>query len=178
MTYGRCFLRKKFIKPPIFFIVITSCFVGVLFVLSGNQEEYEFLISPEEKVNIGRSAKISLAIFGDNSSKSILKYRIFITILYCVSFIGNVNGRRKNMLDGCRFVYLDVGTNIGVQIRKLFEPKLYPRAKIHKIFNYFFGNLTERTNAGVCAVGFEPNPSHSLHLQGTLGKKWVQLHSS
>ena len=112
------------------------------------------------------------------SSNCNLKDHRFIAILYCVSFIGNLNGRRKNILDGCRFVYLDVGTNIGVQIRKLFEPKLYPRAKIHKIFNYFFGNLTERTNAGVCAVGFEPNPSHSLHLQGTLGKKWVQLHSS
>ena len=79
MTYGRCFLRKKFIKPPLFFIVITSCFVGVFFVLSGNQEEYEFLISPEEKVNIGRSAKIPLAIFGDNLI-------VFLNIVYLLQF--------------------------------------------------------------------------------------------
>ena len=64
--------------------MITSCFVGVFFVLSGNQEEYEFLISPEEKVNIGRSAKISLAIFGDNLIKN---HRIvFLNIVYLLQF--------------------------------------------------------------------------------------------
>ena len=72
---------------------------------------------------------------------------------------------RTNILDGCRFVYLDVGTNIGVQIRKLFEPELYPNASIHEVFNKYFGNIDERTNAGVCAVGFEPNKNHTTHLK-------------
>ena len=30
--------------------------------------------------------------------------------------------REPNFLDGCAHVYLDVGTNVGVQIRKLYEP--------------------------------------------------------
>ena len=28
----------------------------------------------------------------------------------------------ENELDGCYHVYLDVGANVGIQIRKLFEP--------------------------------------------------------
>lgn len=29
----------------------------------------------------------------------------------------------KNELDGCYHVYLDIGTNVGIQIRKLYEPR-------------------------------------------------------
>ena len=72
------------------------------------------------------------------------------------------------MLDGCRYVYLDVGSNIGIQIRKLFEPAKYPEASVHKIFDEYFGNLSHRNRAGVCAVGFEPNPNHAKYLQGKL----------
>jgi len=111
--------------------MMTSCLVGVIFLISGNQEGYQFLMSPEEEPNLG-----------------------------------SFDNGKNNILDGCRFVYLDVGTNIGVQIRKLFEPKLYPNASIHQVFDRYFGNLKERTNEGVCAVGFEPNPSHTFHLQG------------
>ena len=35
--------------------------------------------------------------------------------------------------DDCWHVYLDVGTNIGVQIRKLFEPERYPGAERKKL---------------------------------------------
>ena len=78
-------------------------------------------------------------------------------------------GSRTNILDGCRFVYLDVGTNIGVQIRKLFEPELYPtqNVSIHQVFDTYFGSLEQRTKAGVCAVGFEPNPNHTMYLERT-----------
>ena len=44
------------------------------------------------------------------------------------------NKNRKNMLDGCYHVYLDAGSNIGAQVRKLFEPKRYPQAYVHSIF--------------------------------------------
>ena len=32
----------------------------------------------------------------------------------------------------CHHFYLDMGTNIGVQIRKLYEPNKYPKAQLHK----------------------------------------------
>ena len=50
----------------------------------------------------------------------------------------------KNILDGCYHVYLDVGSNIGVQVRKLYEPELSPKANVHTIFNSQIGSIEER----------------------------------
>ena len=76
---------------------------------------------------------------------------------------------KENILDGCYHVYLDVGSNIGVQIRKLFEPKLYPNAHVHPVFNSNFGAIGERMDENypfsICAVGFEPNPRHTKYLK-------------
>ena len=78
-----------------------------------------------------------------------------------------IGSRGKNMLDGCYHVYLDVGSNIGVQVRKLYEPGLYPDADVHTIFNSQFGSIEERNsdNRIICAVGFEPNPHHTEYLK-------------
>ena len=62
---------------------------------------------------------------------------------------------------GCRDVYLDVGSNIGVTVRKLFEPAKYPGAPVHAVFDSCFGPTPR---CSVCAVGFEPNPNHSERL--------------
>ena len=43
------------------------------------------------------------------------------------------------MLDGCYHVYLDVGSNIGVQVRKLYQPGFYPGAGVLKVFQEAFG---------------------------------------
>ena len=73
-------------------------------------------------------------------------------------------------MDGCYHVYIDVGTNVGIQIRKLFEPEKYPEANVHQVFDSKFGNITQRlqqTSDGgsmVCAIGFEPNSHHTKHL--------------
>ena len=50
----------------------------------------------------------------------------------------------KNFLDGCRHVFLDMGTNTGIQIRKLYEPHLFPNASVLPIFDKFFGPIGER----------------------------------
>lgn len=70
-----------------------------------------------------------------------------------------------NPLDGCLHVYLDVGSNIGVQVRKLFEPQLFPDAPVLKIFDQHFGEHLNRNLSQVCSVGFEPNPIHYQILQ-------------
>ena len=70
------------------------------------------------------------------------------------------SSNQANILDGCYHVYLDVGSNIGVQIRKLFEPEKYPDAYVHSIFNSQFGPIDARRKASleegrvVCAIGF------------------------
>ena len=77
-------------------------------------------------------------------------------------------------MDGCYHVYLDVGSNIGVQVRKLYEPRQFPNAPIHKIFQEFFGpfefrSKVEKSMKGadsfICSVGFEPNSHHSKYLK-------------
>ena len=85
---------------------------------------------------------------------------------------GNIpNKHSQNILDGCYHIYIDVGTNIGVQIRKLFEPEKYPNAYVHSIFNSQFGNINERRKSTsengrvVCAIGFEPNSHHTSYLR-------------
>ena len=62
----------------------------------------------------------------------------------------------------CQHVYLDVGTNRGVQIRKLFWPSVYPLAHVHRFFDDAFGNRSQRCR--VCAVGIEPNARHHRRL--------------
>lgn len=64
----------------------------------------------------------------------------------------------------CLHIYLDIGTNIGVQIRKLYQPQSYPGAAILPFFNEMFVNATQnRTN--ICSFGFEPNYIHTARLQ-------------
>ena len=72
--------------------------------------------------------------------------------------------RQSNPLDGCEFVYLDMGTNTGVQIRKLFEPDKFPGAAVLPIFERYFGSAAGRNLSAVCAVGWEPNPAHTAYL--------------
>lgn len=76
-----------------------------------------------------------------------------------------------NILDDCFHVYLGVGSNIGVQVRILFEQDKYPNAAINPIFNLKFGHINERHNLEknegkvICAVGFEPNGKHTEYIK-------------
>ena len=71
------------------------------------------------------------------------------------------------LLDGCRHVFLDVGSNRGVHVRFLYEPSAYPLSKyVHRwrIFESHFGPKFP-SDPTVCAVGFEPNPAHAERLR-------------
>ena len=69
-------------------------------------------------------------------------------------------------LPECDDIYLDLGSNIGVMVRKLFEPSAYPKSKTIGLFNRTLNHL-KRTGSkqGLCALGFEPNPKHYKRLQ-------------
>lgn len=67
----------------------------------------------------------------------------------------------------CRGLYVDVGTNIGVQIRKLYDSD-FVGAKVNPIFDRYFG---QENRLDICSIGFEPNPKHEhtlLQLQENL----------
>ena len=67
-------------------------------------------------------------------------------------------------VDGCWHVYLDVGSNQGIQVRKLFEPKLYPRARSIRVYDRLLGDQRARRQT-VCALGIEANPAHDARLK-------------
>lgn len=63
---------------------------------------------------------------------------------------------------------------MGVQVRKLFEPHLFPGATILRHFDAAFG--TDRAHMpGLCALGFEPNPRHTATLKVGLHSVWRYL---
>jgi hypothetical protein len=70
----------------------------------------------------------------------------------------------KALYEDCKMVYIDMGTNIGVQIRKLYEPSKYPGAGVLRIFDKYFGT-TRNESKDLCAIGIEMNPSHTKRLK-------------
>jgi hypothetical protein len=66
----------------------------------------------------------------------------------------------------CQHFYWDMGTNIGIQLRKLYEPQHYPGAPVLPFFATHFGpeNPSGKTHDNVCAIGFEPNHIHISRL--------------
>lgn len=67
--------------------------------------------------------------------------------------------RKPKFGDDCYHIFLDVGANLGVHSRFLFEPEKYPNAiKAQSVFDKEFG--ARRNNSDLCAFAFEPNPAH------------------
>jgi hypothetical protein len=67
--------------------------------------------------------------------------------------------------DGCWHVYLDLGSNVGLQVRKLYELQQFKNASIQHVFHKYFGQDQLERRQHVCAIGFEPNPRHHASLK-------------
>jgi len=87
-------------------------------------------------------------------------------LLTIASPIMSVHGGTQSsaIADGCRYVFLDVGANIGVNNRFLFEISKYPAAVDWMTF--LLGGMfpSDRRRSDVCAYAFEPNPAHAERL--------------
>lgn len=67
-------------------------------------------------------------------------------------------------LSTCKDTYLDIGSNIGVQVRKLFQPKLYGGNPAEPLFQTAFGGKDSEIRKSSCALGIEPNPTNHVRL--------------
>ena len=79
-----------------------------------------------------------------------------------------VEKRKPKAADGCRYVFLDAGMNIGIHSRFLFEPQRYPKARYpSEVFSGLFGDDRSRpsSQSGICSFGWEPNPLHATRLK-------------
>ena len=63
-----------------------------------------------------------------------------------------VEEERVNPLDGCLHVFIDLGSNRGLQIRKLYEPNTFPLDPIQPLYQRFFGKPEERNLQEICSV--------------------------
>ena len=73
--------------------------------------------------------------------------------------------REPNPLDGCLHVFIDLGSNRGLQIRKLYEPHNFPLAQVLPLYEKYFGKPETRNLREICSVSFEPNSKHAGHLR-------------
>lgn len=69
------------------------------------------------------------------------------------------------MGDGCVNIFIDLGSNVGVQVRKFFEPNKYTKepSRILDVFADVFGS--DRRGPTNCVFSFEPNPKHTPQLR-------------
>jgi hypothetical protein len=136
-----------------------------------------FLLSATTKVarnhssharNIGSQENGSLPLSLDSNVKTIPK----------IMHKESMKAARDLLSSGkCKHIYLDLGTNVGIQIRKLFQPLSYPKSyRWTPIWDANFGKYDIKTNnrSDVCAFGFEPNPQHNIILKKT--EKFYQNH--
>ena len=65
---------------------------------------------------------------------------------------------------GCYDVFVDVGANIGLHARYLFEPQHYPLSQYVTAFGRLLGPPHKRNLSEVCAFAVEPNPAHAQRL--------------
>ena len=94
-------------------------------------------------------------------------------------------------LPKCNSVYMDLGSNIGVQVKKLYEPEKYPlvsqkykrqkQMEVEQLYIEAFGTQSSHKNSteSVCALGFEPNPKHYRklkHLEKAYDAKGWRVH--
>lgn len=92
---------------------------------------------------------------------------VLVLVLVLQVLVGQVQvvvqvKRLPGIADGCAHVYLDVGSNIGVQVRKLYEPEKYRGAPVLRLFDEYFGSSRR---SQVCTFGFEANPVHFRRLE-------------
>jgi hypothetical protein len=72
---------------------------------------------------------------------------------------------RYHEFQTCTSIFLDLGANLGVQARRLYEQEKFPRQGVlNSLFDQHFGTSINRTHA-VCTFAFEPNPRHAPRLR-------------
>jgi len=132
--------RRSLSRQILIVFLVSFCLVNVVLIIRRNHSDSKFFSLPN--------------IFGQGFVDDLSDYDDF--------------QNPTNELDGCYHVYLDVGSNIGNTVRKVYEPHLFINASFLPIFDKYFGDNNSRQIGGghsVCAIGFEPNPKHTKGLK-------------
>ena len=89
-----------------------------------------------------------------------------VLIMVSPAFCRLATVSNHSAFDGCLHVFLDIGSNVGIQLMHLYEPSSVSSVKSHlqPAFNKLFGK-DQSDRANVCAFAIEPNAHHSSRLQ-------------
>ncbi|CAK9011838.1 Hypothetical protein SCF082_LOCUS11264 [Durusdinium trenchii] len=120
-------------------------------------EEFSTLVAKQEKNDLLHTeTKNDLMLLSSSGSS---RYQVIFTDADAQEL--------SSFLEGCHQIFLDVGSNRGTHVRKLFEPQKYKGARYLKVFERVFGPPSERqrNSSGICAIGFEPNSKWIPHHQ-------------
>jgi FkbM family methyltransferase len=101
-------------------------------------------------VNIKNSRRSYIQQFKGAKEKPIIKSSGLVT-----EFLDNFTEKHEK----CTTIYFDIGSNVGVQARKFFEPLKYPASPMPSRFDSIIGPLSKRRRSG-CVIGVEANPIH------------------
>jgi len=79
----------------------------------------------------------------------------------------------SGLFDGCKYLYIDMGCNVGTKLRQFWEAELYTgprkdrRTPTGELFDTFFPKApVRRAHASeMCAIGFEANVHHEKRLR-------------
>ena len=87
----------------------------------------------------------------------------------------SVPERRHKNSKNCKTIFVDMGANIGMHARFLFEPNLYPASgkqalkEMYQLFESHFGSPSSRSlptnSSGICVFGFEANAKQQKRLE-------------
>lgn len=85
-----------------------------------------------------------------------------------------VNYGHPPWLHDCGSIYLDIGTQTGLQVEMLFDPTLNANSTLSRFFGRVFGQGKNRSDAGVitklCALGIAPDPNRRKNLTKLEGR--------
>ena len=78
--------------------------------------------------------------------------------------------KQERLGDGCKHIFFDVGANIGLHGRFLYEPELFADHEYNRVFREAFLDEGQERKRDACVVAFEPNPVHHawLHRMATV----------
>ena len=111
-----------------------------------------------------------------------LRFRKRVSFLspvhYSIQSVSVGEGFKPFDFSYCDNIFLDVGSNVGVQIRKLFEPEKYRSAPFIEVFDKLFPGH-KASNKRSCGIGFEANPNHAQRhrdIESAYSRKGWKMH--
>jgi FkbM family methyltransferase len=102
-------------------------------------------------------------------SQLLLEMHIIVVALFffgvsCQRLMASIHPK-SHEFSTCTSIFLDLGANIGVQGRRLYEIEKFPRRGVlNDLFDKHFGQTLEE-RLKVCTFAFEPNPRHTPRLR-------------